>query len=118
VWKGEVDPCIHQNHIFCARLYLPEVSPEWVSMTGQLEYARDYVNSVASQSVNLASINSTNLKAMPIPLPSVQEQLRIVEKMKILYRKVNDVEIAVQIASRRLDKLEQAALAKAFRGEL
>lgn len=118
VWKGEIDPCIHQNHIFCARLYLPEVSPEWVSMTGQLEYARDYVNSVASQSVNLASINSTNLKAMPIPLPSIQEQLRIVKKIKLLYGQMSDIEKAVQIASRRLDVLEQAALSKAFRGKL
>jgi type I restriction enzyme S subunit len=118
VWKGEIVPCIHQNHIFCARLNLSEVSPEWVSMTGQLEYARDYINSVASQSVNLASINSTNLKAMPIPLPPIQEQLRIVEKIKLLYGQMSHIEIAVQIASHRLDTLEQAALSKAFRGEL
>lgn len=118
VWKSEIDPCIHQNHIFCARLYLLDLSPEWVSMTGQLEYARDYVNSVASQSVNLASINSTNLKAMPIPLPPIQEQLRIVQKIKVLYGQMNDVEIAVKTASHRLDMLEQAALSRAFRGEL
>lgn len=118
VWKGEIDPCIHQNHIFCARLYLSDVSPEWVSMTGQLEYAREYVNSVASQSVNLASINSTNLKAMPVPLPPFQEQSRIVKKIKALYAQMGDIETSVQIASRRLDELEQAALSKAFRGEL
>ena len=118
VWKGEIDPCIHQNHIFCARLYLSDVSPEWVSLTGQLDYARDYVNSVASQSVNLASINSTNLKAMPIPLPPTQEQRRIVEKILLLYSQMNDIVIAIQNASRRLDALEQGALAKAFRGEL
>lgn len=118
VWKDEIAPCIHQNHIFCARLYLSDVNPEWVSMTGQLEYARNYVNSVASQSVNLASINSTNLKAMPIPLPPFQEQLKIVERMKLLNQQAEVVENAVQMAFRRLDELEQAALSKAFRGEL
>lgn len=118
VWKGEIAPCIHQNHIFCARLYLPDVSPEWVSMTGQLEYARNYVDSVASQSVNLASINSTNLKAMPIPLPSIQEQMRIVERINGLYEQMSNIESAVLVASRQLDELEQAAMSKAFRGEL
>lgn len=118
VWKGQVDPCIHQNHIFCARLYVPDLIPEWVSMTGQLEYARSYVNSVASQSVNLASINSTNLKAMPIPLPPVQEQTRIVEKIQQLSQEVERGAGAFSIVSHRLDTLEQATLAKAFQGEL
>ena len=118
VWKGEIDPCIHQNHIFSARLYLSDVNPEWVSYTSQLEYARNYVDLVASQSVNLASINSTNLKAMPIPLPSSQEQLRMVERIKELTEQVEVIEKATITASLRLDALDQAALAKAFRGEL
>ena len=76
------------------------------------------LNSVASQSVNLASINSTNLKAMPIPLPPSQEQFRMVERIKELSEQVEVIEKATITASRRLDALEQAALAKAFRGEL
>ena len=118
VWNGEIDPCIHQNHIFCGRLYLKDVSPEWVSLTGQLEYARDYIMSVASQSVNLASINSTNLKAMPIPLPPFKEQVRLVEKINLAYAQADIVASTVQSVSHQLDMLEQAALSKAFRGEL
>mgnify|MGYP001168845768 FL=1 len=118
VWKGEVDPCIHQNHIFCARLYLPDVNPEWVSMTGQLEYARNYVDSVASQSVNLASINSTNLKAMPVPLPPKEEQLRIMEKVTALMHRVQVAEQAFVTASNQTSNLEQQILIKSFRGDL
>lgn len=118
VWKGEVDPCIHQNHIFCARLYLPEVNPEWVSMTGQLEYARNYVDSVASQSINLASINSTNLKAMPVPLPPKEEQLRIMEKVTALMQRAQVAEQAFVTASNQTSNLEQQILIKAFRGSL
>lgn len=118
VWKGEVDPCIHQNHIFCARLYLPDINPEWVSMTGQLEYARNYVDSVASQSVNLASINSTNLKAMPVPLPPKEEQLRIMEKVTALMQRAQVAEQAFVTASNQTSNLEQQILIKAFRGDL
>jgi len=118
VWKGEVDPCIHQNHIFCARLYLPDINPEWVSMTGQLEYARNYVDSVASQSVNLASINSTNLKAMPVPLPPKEEQLRIMEKVTALMHRVQVAEQAFVTASNQTSNLEQQILIKSFRGDL
>ncbi len=118
VWRGDIDPCIHQNHIFSARLYLPELNSEWISLTSQLEYAHDYTWSVASQSVNLASINSTNLKAMPIPLPSIQEQKRVVERVTQLYAITDSVKAAAHTALRQIDELEQLILVRAFRGKI
>jgi len=118
VWRGEINPCIHQNHIFCARLYTSDVLPEWVSLASQLPYAREYFWSTASQTVNLASTNSTNLRAFPLPLPPSNEQRRIVARIQEFFARAEAVEAAVAIARRRLDKLDQAILARAFRGEL
>lgn len=118
VWRGEVDVCTHQNHVHCARLYLQDVIPDWVSLASQLSYARDYFFSAASQTVNLASLNSTQLKGLPVPLPPFNEQKRILEKVKILFAQADIIEQAASVALRRAEQVDQSILARAFRGEL
>ena len=118
VWRGEIDVCTHQNHIHCARLYLQDIVPDWVSLASQLSYARDYFFSVASQTVNLASLNSTQLKGVPVPLPPVNEQKRILEKVKVLFAQAEIIERAASVSLRRAEQVDQSILARAFRGEL
>lgn len=118
VWRGEIETCIHQNHIFAARLFFDEVDPQWVSLASQVPYARDYFWAVARQTVNLASINATKLRAFPIPLPPAKEQRRIVARIEALFAQAETLEAAAQVARRRLEQAGQAILARAFRGEL
>ncbi len=118
VWRDEIEACVHQNHIHCARLYCNEVAPEWISLATQLPYARDYFWNNASQTVNLASLNATNLKAFHIPLPPANEQRRIIEKVQALFAQAEAIERAVEHARRRVEKVDQAILARGFRGEL
>jgi len=118
VWRGEIDICTHQNHIHCARLYLQDIIPDWVSLSSQLSYARDYFMSAASQTVNLASLNSTQLKGVPIPLPPANEQKRILEKVKVLFAQADAIEQAASLALRRTEQIDQSILARAFQGKL
>ena len=118
VWRGEIDVCTHQNHVHCARLYLQDVVPDWVSFASQLSYARDYFFSAANQTVNLASLNSTQLKGLPVPLPPVNEQQRILEKIKALFAQADIIEQAASASLRRAEQVDQSILARAFRGEL
>jgi type I restriction enzyme S subunit len=118
VWRGEIDVCTHQNHVHCARLYLQDVVPDWVSFASQLSYARDYFFSAANQTVNLASLNSTQLKGLPVPLPPVNEQQRILEKIKALFAQADIIEQAASVSLRRAEQVDQSILARAFRGEL
>lgn len=118
VWHGEIDVCTHQNHVHCARLYLQDVIPDWVSLASQLSYARDYFFSAASQTVNLASLNSTQLKGLPVPLAPGNEQRRILEKVKALFAQADIIEQAASVSLRRAEQVDQSILARAFRGEL
>src|SRR5207244_3177487 len=77
VWRGEIPECIHQNHIFRARLYSSEMQPKFVSWYGN-SLAQEYFKREGKQTTNLASINLTKLSALPIPIPPAAEQLRIV----------------------------------------
>ncbi|MGB8648452.1 MAG: restriction endonuclease subunit S [Anaerolineae bacterium] len=118
VWHNEIENCIHQNHIHCARLYSQAVNPNWISLASQLPYARDYFWDVASQTVNLASLNATSLKALAIPLAPVNEQQRILVSIKTFFAQADAIEQAVALARNRVEKLDQSILARAFRGEL
>ena len=75
VWRCEVEPCIHQNHVFAIR---PQrVEPEWLTLVTQTSYAKFYFFSVAKQSTNLASISSTNIKETPLVIPPADERREI-----------------------------------------
>ncbi|QDI05614.1 restriction endonuclease subunit S [Xanthomonas cerealis pv. cerealis] len=77
VWDGTLDPCLHQNHVFAVRAKPDSVNPLFLSALSGSEYGRTYFLSCAKRSTNLASINSSQLKAFPVLLPPIAEQNRI-----------------------------------------
>jgi type I restriction enzyme S subunit len=76
VWHGQIDPCIHQNHVFAVRPH--GVSPEWLNAYTGSAPAQFYFMGQAKQSTNLASISSTNLMELPVPVPPEPVQRRLV----------------------------------------
>jgi type I restriction enzyme, S subunit len=82
VWSGEVDPCLHQNHVFAVRPHPGRVHPGFIAALAASDYGRSFFLSCAKRSTNLASINSTQLKALPIPLVPMVEQARFVAVME------------------------------------
>lgn len=71
VWQGEIESCIHQNHVFAVR---PTAVPSaWLNaFTGSLA-AQFYFMGRAKQSTNLASISSSNIMELPVALPPEAE---------------------------------------------
>ena len=118
VWKNNIKDCIHQNHIFRARLYCSNFYSEYISLATKSDYARTYFFENASQTVNLASINMTTLGNVPIAIPPEEEQREIVNRVEELLNIANQIENRYQKAKGHVDNLTQSILAKAFRGEL
>lgn len=118
VWKGEIERCVHQNHVFAARLRTRDVLPAWVSLASQAQYARDYFMAVARQTVNLASINATKLRSFPVPVPSIHEQRRLLAKHERLTSESRTARKALDRVPALLKRFRRAVLAAAFRGEL
>ena len=77
VWQGQFEPCLHQNHVFAVRPQVDQVDSFYLSALAASQYGRDYFLSCAKRSTNLASINSSQLKAFPVLLPPLPEQRRI-----------------------------------------
>lgn len=79
VWLGQISPCIHQNHVFVARPDKTKLTPEFLSAQTGSDYGKKYFQSCSKQSTNLASINSSQLKAFPVILPPLPEQMAIAD---------------------------------------
>ena len=88
--------CIHQNHIFRVRLDQKKVLPEYIAHYLQHQRAKRYFLGCAKQTTGIASINMTQLKALPLLVPpmDIQEQysafLNQVDKSKVVVQKALD----------------------------
>ncbi len=117
IWEGQLADCIHQNHVFRARLYMNELSPKLVSWWGNT-FGKDYFLREGKQTTNLASINLTKLSAFPVPLPPVVEQHRIVAEVDRRLSLIHETEFQVDANLQRAERLRQAVLSQAFSGGL
>jgi hypothetical protein len=71
MWRGEVDHCLHQNHVFRVRMR-QSVIPDYARAFMQSDLARSYFLRVAKRTTGIASINKTQLGQLPVwapPLP-------------------------------------------------
>lgn len=78
VWTGEIEGCVHQNHVFRVRADSVVLLPYYLAYYSESSFGKKYFLLSSKQSTNLASINSTQLNAYPIALPSSEEQDAIV----------------------------------------
>jgi type I restriction enzyme, S subunit len=117
IWSGELIECIHQNHVFRARLYLVDLQPKLISWYGNT-YGQKYFLGEGKQTTNLASINLTKLASFPIALPPLNEQRRIVAKIEALKARSQRVKEELEDIPQLLDQFRQSVLAAAFRGDL
>jgi type I restriction enzyme S subunit len=118
IWRNQIPNCIHQNHIFRARVKALDVLPEWLMYYTNSELGQNYFKEASKQTTNLASINLTQLRACPIPLPPLDEQRRIVAEVERRLSVVGEVESAVEVGLVRAGRLRQSVLRSAFEGRL
>lgn len=79
IWQGEIENCLHQNHVFKVRVNRDSILPEYLSIFSSSFYGKSFFLVSSKQSTNLASINISQLKKFTIILPDIEEQKRIIE---------------------------------------
>jgi type I restriction enzyme S subunit len=117
IWEGQIPACIHQNHVFRVRLVDKGIQPKLVSFYAN-EVGREFFALEGKQSVNLASINQRMVAQLPVPIPPLPEQRRIVERIEALLAKGARAEAALAAIPDLLDRYRRSLLAAAFRGDL
>ncbi len=118
VWKNEIPRCVHQNHVFKARLNQERALPQYVAYWSMSVYARDYFFKKGKQSVNLASINKTVLSALILPMPSLEEQASIINNIESRLSVCDQIEKTIEQSIQQAEALRQSILKQAFEGRL
>jgi type I restriction enzyme S subunit len=77
IWNGEIELCIHQNHVFAVRPH--SVRPSWLNAYTSSKQANSYFISRSKQSTNLASISSSNLMELIVPVVPEDEITQILD---------------------------------------
>lgn len=113
----ELEGALINYHIMRLRL------PNWIA----IDYFLYVIKGAKSTPLFLKEINhgvtrdgikTQELLGIPIPLPPLEEQHEIVRRVEALFKIADQIEARYEKAKSYVDRLTQAILAKAFRGEL
>lgn len=118
VWDCQIPHCITQNHVFRASPFRCDRDwSKYISQWGN-SFGRDYFEKGGKQTTNLASINKTVLKALPIPYCSPAEHIEIIRILdeRLAASRMLGAEIKAGLA--RAEALRQSILKDAFSGKL
>jgi len=106
------------SYIIRLRLDIERADPRLVAAYINSPAGRTYMFSERKQMTGQANVNATKLKALPITLPSLSEQHRIVAYLDNLQAKVDTLKRLQTETAAEVDALLPSILDKAFKGEL
>ncbi len=106
------------GHILRARLNRDFILPDYAvfALHGDPDVVGQVMGNV--RGVTRPGFNTALLEVTYLPLPPLAEQHEIVRRVESLFKLVDAIDRRVASATRRAEKLTQAILGKAFRGEL
>ena len=94
-------------------LILPEYAELYLQSSIFIDQYEPLIIGTSSPHLNIGAI-----RKMSFSVPPLNEQKEIVKRVERLFKTIDLIEQEHQKASKLLDRLEQATLSKAFRGEL
>lgn len=104
IWQNEIPNCLHQNHIFAVRANQKRLLPDYLVALMTSKYGRSYFQLTAKQTTNLASTNTTTLRALQVPLPSLTEQQAILD---IIQLEASGFDSAINQAQRQISLIRE-----------
>ena len=117
VWDGQVEDCIHQNHVFRARVVDGAIEPKLLSWAANTIGGR-WAERNGKQSVNLASISLTKIRQMPVPVPPKDVQPELVKQLDDRLQGCDRLIANLNETLARAATLRRSLLAAAFSGRL
>ncbi|MFD5418808.1 restriction endonuclease subunit S [Streptomyces sp. NPDC127069] len=117
IWEDQLPDCIHQNHLFRARLRDDATHPKLLAWYVN-SAARAWFESNGKQSVNLASISISKVKLLPVPIPPPELQVAAIKAGEQALARVTQLTERCRAALAHNTALRRALLADAFAGRL
>jgi type I restriction enzyme S subunit len=104
------------SYLIRLRLELERAVPQLVAAYINSPRGRAYMFNERRQMTGQANVNATKLKALPIALPPLPDQRRIVAELDALQAEVDRLKVAQAETAAELDALLPSILDRAFKG--
>jgi type I restriction enzyme S subunit len=103
IWHGEIEDCVHQNHVLRVRVDRDKLLSDFVLAVINSSHGQAYFRSKAKRTTNLASINSKEVAGLPVPVLSIDRQQEVLDALH------------AQIQAAQTKRLEAATLRQSAR---
>lgn len=117
IWEGQLSNCIHQNHVFRARLVILYSLNKIISWYGNV-MGRTLFMRLGKQTTNLASLSLSKLKSVPVPIMCPSEADEIVSRVDDILSITDHHAGEIEKQMRGSSSLRQGVLKAAFSGRL
>lgn len=118
VWRGDIERCLHQNHIFAVRPDRTRLIPEFLALVTRTVYARRYFEVTAAKTTGIASTSSDKIGAFRIPLPPVRQQRDLVDSHRQTSYREELLRLRLERQVGLLRERRQALITAAVTGEV
>ncbi|HHY38549.1 MAG TPA: hypothetical protein GX507_06455 [Clostridia bacterium] len=106
------------NHITLIRTRVHICEGPWLAIVLRVLWHQGFFVQKCNKWIGQAGINTRTLKDIEVPLPPLDEQQRIVAYLEAVQEKAKALKETQSAAEAELQRLEQAILDEAFKGEL
>ena len=117
VWHGEIEPCLHQNHVFAVQTNEAVLLPEFLEYLTASDVGRSYFDVTAIKTTNLACTSSSKVLAFTIPLPPIEEQIEIVGFIKKRSLELNKLIMKKEMLVQELESYKKSLIYEVVTGK-
>ena len=110
-WNGEIENCVHQNHVIRCRPFDERIS-DFVLLFLNSPNGMEIMQRLAITSSGLYSLSVGKIRQIEIPLPPLAEQRRIVAKVELLMSLVDELETQLTASRATASRLLEAIVAE------
>lgn len=117
VWHGEIEPCLHQNHVFAVQTNETVLLPDFLEYLTASNVGRSYFDVTAIKTTNLACTSSSKVLAFTIPLPPIEEQIEIVSYIKKRSLELNKLIMKKELLVQELERYKKSLIYEVVTGK-
>jgi len=115
IWEGQIADCVHQNHVFRARIRDDVLHPKLLAWHAN-GFGKGWCEVNGKQSVNLASISLSKIRLLPVSVPPHGDQERLVSEIDARAAALDAAVSAAEKSLTRAVQLRRTVLTHALNG--